>query len=79
MCSRGYSNKFSGLAVTLLISVGLVGSVIAGVITEITGRLEEVAKFWIRSDLVCETMVSLQPEGEHRDPKDKDSFAEEDV
>ena len=45
MCSRGYSNKFSGLAVTLLISVGLVGSVIAGVITEITGRLEEVAKF----------------------------------
>ena len=44
MCSRGYSNDFSGLAVTLLISVGLVGSIIAGIVTDITGRLEEVAK-----------------------------------
>ena len=44
MCSRGYSNDFSGLAVTLLISVGLVGSIVAGVVTDVTGRLEEVAK-----------------------------------
>merc|ERR1712223_1083787 len=43
MCSRGYSNDFSGLSVTLLISIGLVGSIVAGVITDITGKLEEVA------------------------------------
>ena len=44
MCSRGYSNDDSGYAVTILISIGLVGSIIAGIITDITGRLEEVAK-----------------------------------
>ena len=44
MCSRGYSNDFSGLSVTLLISIGLVGSIVAGIITDVTGKLEEVAK-----------------------------------
>ena len=44
MCSRGYENTFSGLCVALLILVGLVGSVIAGIITEKTGKMEEVAK-----------------------------------
>ena len=51
MCSRGYSNDYSGLAVTVLISVGLVGSIIAGVVTDVTGRLEEVAK--ISNSISC--------------------------
>ena len=55
MCSRGYTNEFSGLAVTLLISVGLVGSIIAGVISDITGKLEEVAK--VCNSLACLTLV----------------------
>ena len=44
MCSRGYQNTFSGLCVALLIIVGMVGSIIAGVITDKTGKMEEVAK-----------------------------------
>ena len=44
MCSRGYSNDFSGLAVTLLIVIGLVGSIISGIITDLTGRMQEIAK-----------------------------------
>ena len=55
MCSRGYSNGFSGLAVLLLISIGLVGSIIAGVITDITGKLEEVAK--VCNSLSCLVLV----------------------
>ena len=51
MCSRGYSNDESGYAVTILISIGLVGSIIAGIMTDITGRLEEVAK--ICNSLSC--------------------------
>ena len=55
MCSRGYSNEFSGLAVTLLISVGLVGSIVSGVVADITGKLEEIAK--ICNSLACLTLV----------------------
>ena len=55
MCSRGYSTDFSGLAVALLISVGLVGSIIAGVFSDITGKLEEVAK--ICNSLACLSLV----------------------
>ena len=55
MCSRGYSNDFSGLAVTLLISVGLVGSIVSGVIADITGKLEEIAK--VSNSLACLTLV----------------------
>ena len=44
MCSRGYSNNFSGLATTLLIVVGLVGSITSGIITDLTGKMEEIAK-----------------------------------
>jgi FLVCR family MFS transporter 7 len=55
LCSRGYSNEFSGLAVTLLITVGLVGSIIAGIMSDITGKLEEIAK--ICNSLACLTLV----------------------
>ena len=43
-CARGYDNSFSSLAITLMLVVGLFGALLAGVIVNITGRIEEVTK-----------------------------------
>ena len=44
MCSRGYSNEFSGLCGSLLLGSGFLGSIITGIIVDKTGKMEEVAK-----------------------------------
>lgn len=43
-CARGYSDEFSGLAVTVMIIAGVVGSTIMGGVVVKTGRIEEVMK-----------------------------------
>ena len=43
-CSRGYSDEFSGLSVTVMIIAGVFGSTFMGGVVVKTGRLEEVMK-----------------------------------
>ena len=43
-CARGYDDSFSGLAVTLMLVAGFIGSVIVGFIVAKTGKLIEVMK-----------------------------------
>jgi FLVCR family MFS transporter 7 len=46
MCSRGYSNLFSGLCGSMLLGTGFIGSIFTGTIVQKTGRMEEVAKIF---------------------------------
>lgn len=46
MCSRGYSNEFSGLCGSMLLGTGFLGSIVTGVVSHKTGRMEEVAKIF---------------------------------
>ena len=43
-CARGYDNSFSSLSITLMLVVGLSGALLAGMIVNKTGKLEEVIK-----------------------------------
>lgn len=44
MCSRGYSDLYSGLCGSLLLGTGFIGSIFTGVFVQKTGKMEEVAK-----------------------------------
>ena len=44
LCSRGYSNEYSGLVGSLLLGAGFLGSIGTGIIVQKTGAMEEVAK-----------------------------------
>ena len=50
-CSRGYSDQFGGLAVTVMIIGGFFGSMLMGAVVAKTGKLEEVLK--ITGGLAC--------------------------
>ena len=40
-CARGYSNSFSGIAITLCLVVGFFGSLVVGAVVNKTSKLEE--------------------------------------
>ncbi len=44
MCSRGYSDEFSGLCGSMLLGTGFIGSIATGIVVQKTGKMEEVAK-----------------------------------
>ena len=47
MCSRGYSDEFSGLCGSMLLGTGFIGSIATGIIVQKTGKMEEVAKIFM--------------------------------
>lgn len=44
LCSKGYSNQFSGICCALIISGGLIGATVSGIVVDRTHRFEEVMK-----------------------------------
>jgi len=58
MCSVGYSDELAGLACTIVIIVGALGTVLFGVLAQKTGKIVEITKLCCLGAIVCVLILS---------------------
>ncbi len=59
MCPKGYSNAFAGICIVLLITGGLVGAIIAGIVADRTKKFEQISKVCLALAVVSGIIFSL--------------------